>query len=220
MRSMFAVLAGVLMLSGAASAQSAQPTSTREVETGYVEGVAQSSFGNVTSQSFGAEAGVNLGRRIRVFAEVGRVRDTAPASLGSGAQLIAGYLTQVQSAAVSFSVRQPALFGSAGVRYLIPYDERIEPYVLGGFGYAQVKRDVRFAVGGSDVTEAIATYGVALGSDLSGTETKPLMMFGGGVVWNFSSVAFADAQYRFGRIFTAGEAMNLSRIGLGVGVRF
>ena len=49
MKLMVAGLVGMLAVSGVAHAQSATES------TGFIEGVAQSAFGNVTSQSFGIE---------------------------------------------------------------------------------------------------------------------------------------------------------------------
>jgi opacity protein-like surface antigen len=220
MKAILAAIAAVLMGAEVAHAQTSQATSQREYEVGYVEGVAQSAFGNVTSQSFGVEGGVNVGASLRVFAEVGRTGDTAPESLGAGAQLIAGYLTQTQSGAVSFSVKQPVLFIAGGARYMIPYDEKIEPYVTGGFGLARIKRDVGFSIAGTDVTDSLGTYGVVLGTDLSGTASRPMMTLGGGALWNIRTTVFVDFQYRFGRIFDSGQAFNVNRAGVGVGVRF
>ncbi len=55
MRRLFAVLVlGTLVSSSVASAQSAPKPAPMK---GYVEAVAQSAFGNVTSQSYGAEIG-------------------------------------------------------------------------------------------------------------------------------------------------------------------
>ena len=170
------IVTAAMALAGAASAQ-----------TGYVEGVAQSAFGNVTSQSFGVEGGFTVAPRLVVFGEFGRVRDTAPSEVGVAAQAIAGYLTAVQSASVSYPVRQPVTFGVAGLAYLIPYDAAIHPYVLAGFGVARYTRDVSFTVGGTDVTSTIGDYGVVLGSDLSGSTTKPMLTAGGGVAWTVQS---------------------------------
>ena len=214
MRWIAAVLAGMVVLSGVAEAQ------TSPDELGYVQGIVQSAFGNVTSQSFGAEGGLRVGTNLHVFVEVGRARDTAPDTIGAAAQIIASYLTRIQSAAVTFSVRQPLAFGLAGIRYGVPYSESIEPYVVGGLGLARVTRDVGFTVGGTDVTATIGNYGVALGSDLSGDETKLMITAGGGVVWRLKSGVFFDAGYRYGHAFTDGGSTTVNRIGLGVGLSF
>jgi opacity protein-like surface antigen len=206
---------GILALSAAAHAQSATPAAASK---GYVEVVAQSAFGNVTSQSFGVETGVTVAPRLQVFVEAGQTRDTSPASLGANAQLIAGFLSQTQSG-VAFTVKQPVTFGVAGVRYGAPVG-KVEPYVLGGVGVAQVKRDVAFSVGGSDVTSNLQNLGVALGTDLSGSETKAMISLGGGIAWPAWQRLVIDLQYRYGRILTSDEGLNLNRAGVGIGVRF
>ena len=91
MKSTFVIVTAAMALAGAASAQ-----------TGYVEGVAQSSFGNVTSQSFGVEGGFTVAPKLVVFGELAASDIPPPSELGVAAQAIAGYLTAVQSASVSY----------------------------------------------------------------------------------------------------------------------
>src|SRR5690348_1106428 len=93
------VAAALLTVTVSASAQT--PSSR-----GYVEAVAASAFGNVTSQSFGGEVGVRLSTDFALFVDAGQIRDAAPAALGAGAVVIAGYLSQTQPG-VSFRVKQP-----------------------------------------------------------------------------------------------------------------
>ena len=85
---------------------------------------------------------------------------------------------------------------------------------------AQVKKDVSFSVNGSDVTSTIEQLGVVLGTDLSGSETKPMLTLGVGVVWPAWQRLIIDFQYRYGRVFTEDEGLNVSRAGIGIGVRF
>ena len=140
--------------------------------------------------------------------------------LGAGAQQIAEALTQVQSGAVAYSAKQPITFGSAGIRYLFSAAPQIHPYLMAGFGLARVKHDVTFSIAGSDVTSSLGTFGAVLGSDLSGSQTKPMIVLGGGVQWDAWRMLVVDLQYRYGRISTEGEATNVNRAGIGVGVRF
>jgi opacity protein-like surface antigen len=205
-------------LIGVAHAQSQSPAPARE-NKGYVEGVAQSAFGNVTSQSFGLELGFTLVSPLQVFVDAGYVRDTAPSDLGASAQLIAGFLSQTQNN-VAFTGKEPVTFGVVGLRYLIPVSSKLQPYVLAGGGVAQVKKDVSFSIAGNDVTSTLPQYGVVLGSDLSGTETKPMVSVGGGVVWNAWQTLIVDFQYRYGRVFTSDQGLNVNRAGVGIGVRF
>jgi hypothetical protein len=70
------------------------------------------------------------------------------------------------------------------------------------------------------VTANLAPYGVVLGADLSGSYTKPMATVGLGVMWPAWQRLVLDFQYRYGRIFADGQGINVSRAGLGFGVRF
>jgi hypothetical protein len=206
----------MLALAGVASAQTSAGTS--DADHGYVEGVIQSAFGNVTSQSFGAEVGFTVTRNVQVFVEAGRVRDAATPSIGAAAQIIAAGLSQTQ-ANVGFQVKEPVTFGVAGLKFVVPTAGALRPYVLAGGGIASVKQDVAFTVGGADVTSNLPQLGVTLGTDLSGTFTKPMVVVGAGAMWPWQRLV-VDLQYRFGRIFADDEAINVSRAGIGIGIRF
>jgi opacity protein-like surface antigen len=195
-------------------------TAPSDADHGYVEGVVQSAFGNVTSQSYGAELGVTLMPHLQVFAEGGMVGDVATPEIGAAAQAIAGFLSQTQ-ANVQFRVKQPVAFGAAGLKYVVPTAGPLRPYVMGGGGIARVKQDVTFTVGGSDVTPNLASqFGVQLGTDLSGTFTKPMIVAGAGLTWPAWQRLVVDVQYRYGRIFAEDNAIAVSRAGIGLGVRF
>ncbi len=209
------------LLPAASFAQaSAAPAPPPPDPRGYVELNAQSAFGNVTSQSFGGEVGITVQQNLQVFFEIGSARDVSTPDLGAGAVLIASALSQTQSG-VSFSVKEPATFGIGGVRYLFPIaDSKLQPYVLGGFGAAKVTQNVKFTVGGNDVTANLSQLGVVLGSDLSGSFSRPMMTLGGGVVYPIWQRVIVDFQFRYGRIFAPDQGINLSRAGLGIGIRF
>jgi opacity protein-like surface antigen len=201
----------------AASAQTAPVAA--EPDHGYVEGVVQSAFGNVTSQSYGVELGVSLMPNVQVFGEGGMIRDVATAEIGTAAQAIAGFLSQTQTS-VQFHVKQPVTFGVAGLKYVVPTAGSLRPYVMGGGGIAQVKQDVTFTVGGSDVTQNLASqFGVQLGTDLSGTFTKPMIVAGAGLMWPAWQRLVIDVQY-YNHIFAEGSAITVNRAGVGVGIRF
>jgi opacity protein-like surface antigen len=202
-------------LAGAAHAQSAGGTAPAAPTRGYVEVVAQSAFGNVTSQSFGGEVGIAVRPRIQVFVDAGRIRDAAPATLGVNAQAIAAGIAAAAGSA-DFRVRQPVTFGVVGVKYVVTASgTRAEPYILVGGGVANVKRDIAFSTPAGNVNQF-----VTLGSDLSGSETKGMLSLGAGLgvpVWRTLMI---DLQYRYGRIFTSGGGLNANRAGIGIGVRF
>jgi opacity protein-like surface antigen len=217
-----ALLAAALLVSpmmGVAQAQAARPLSADEGQGGYVQALADATFGNLSSQSYGAEAGITVWPQLQVYVEGGRVNNVASSAFVTAAQVIAGSLGQSQSG-VGFSAKEPVVFGDAGVRYLIPMtDTALQPYVMAGFGIARVKQDARFTINGADVTGNLAQYNIVLGTDLSGDFTKPLLLLGAGVavpVWRRVEV---DLHYRYSRIF-ADQGYNVSRAGVGLGVRF
>jgi opacity protein-like surface antigen len=215
----FILMMAAALTSVAASAQSSPGPSGDKV---YVEVGAQSAFGQVTSQSFGGEVGIAVADRVQIFAEVGRARDVATSDISASAQQIAGALSQSQ-AAVAYRVKEPATFGLAGVKYVVPVAIQVQPYVMAGGGVARVSQNVTFTVAGHDVTAALSQprYGnIILGSDLSGSFTRAMIGVGGGAIWPAWRQLVVDVQYRYGRILVAGDGINVNRAGVAVGVRF
>jgi opacity protein-like surface antigen len=221
MRSLLALIVGSVVLTGVAQAQAVAGSSWPQPGSWYAEGVAQSAFGNVTSQSYGAEIGVGIGYGLQVFIEGGRIGDVATPATSAAAQLIAGAPELTQSGVVGYRVQQPVTFGVAGVKYVIPVGSPVQPYIMVGGGVAKVKQNVTFTVNGVDVTATLAQYGVTLGQDLSGSITSGMLTAGGGVMWPLWQHFLLDFQYRYGRIFDSSvQGINVSRAGIGVGVRF
>ena len=198
-------------LAGTAHAQSA----AAGPDTGYAEFFGQSSFGNVTSQAYGGEVGFTIKPQLQVFGEVGWVRNTAPASLGANAQIIASGIAAV-AGSTTYQAKQPLTFGVGGVKYRVPIEgSRIMPYVLGGVGFGTVKRDVTFTTSSGDASQY-----ATIGTDLSGSETKFMLSLGGGVDIPIGSAVLLDVQYRFGHVYTSDGGLNVNRAGAGLGFRF
>jgi opacity protein-like surface antigen len=203
---------GTLTLSSAAHAQSAAPAPSK----GYVEGVAQSAFGTVTSQSYGGEFGFTIRPGLQVFVDAGHVRNAAPSGLTISAAAIAGAI-QTQ-----FTAKEPITFAVAGVRFPLGSFRPAQPYLLVGGGIARAKKDVTFTVAGTDVTATLQQppFDTVLGSDLSGSATSAMVAVGGGVAWFPWQRLVIDLQYRYGRVFASDEGINVHRAGVGIGVRF
>lgn len=213
-----AALACALLLTGGTAAQAQAAIAAPASDRGYAEAVAESAFGNVTSQSFGAELGVTVRPALQVFGSFGMVRDVATTEIGTSASAIALALAQLQPAAVSYSVKEPATFFVGGARYRIPVTSMLKPYISGGVGLASVKKDVKFQIGGADASSTLAQY-VTLGSDIAGDESKAMFTVGGGVVWPAWRQLIVDLHYQFGRISTE-TPITVSRAGIGLGIRF
>jgi len=206
--------AAILIAATAASAQSTPATPDR----GYVVGVAESAFGNVTSQSYGAEFGVTVRPDMQVFGSFGHVKNVTTSELSAAAQSIASALTQLQPNSVDFSVNEPATFFVGGVRYRFSVASTLKPYISGGLGVGSVSKDVKFLIGGTDVTNSISQY-VTLGSDIAGSESGLMFTFGGGVVWPAWEQLIVDIHYQYGHIGTD-TPISVNRLGVGIGVRF
>jgi opacity protein-like surface antigen len=218
-RRLAAVAAGIALLATPhrAFAQAAAAPGTPVSPTkGYAEVVANSTFGNVTSQAYGGEVGYKVWREAMAFVEAGQVRNAASAATSNAAQLIASALSQLQPAAVSYSVREPVTYFAAGLRFPLATEGKVTPYALAGAGVGQVKKDVSFTIASS---EPVSQY-VTLGEDLNGTETKALFTVGGGVMWPVYQKVILDVQFRLMRVFTEGEGLNIGRVGIGLGVKF
>jgi opacity protein-like surface antigen len=219
---MLRIGAAIVVLAAAPRGARAQALTAAQPRT-HVEAVAQSAFGNVTSQSYGGEVGYNVWRDLAIFAEFGQTRDVSPSEVGASAQQIAGYLSQTQPTA-AYTVKMPAAFVAFGVKYFFPVANLgVLPYVAGAGGFARVTKDVAFQIGGSDVTTQLSQYGVVLGTDLSGDYTSPVTTFGGGVIWPIWQNMIVDFQFRFSHIGAedpSTPSINVGRAGVGVGVRF
>jgi len=209
-----ALAAGWLFAASPAIAQTPAAASDR----GYVQAVAESAFGNVTSQSFGAEVGVTVRPDLQVFGSFGHVGDVATAEISAAAAAIAGALSQLQPATVSYSVKEPVTFFTGGVRYRFTTTTKLNPYLAGGIGIGSVKKDVKFQLGGTDATSTLPQY-VTLGSDISGDESKVMFTVGGGAVYPVWRQLILDVHYLYNRISTD-TAISVSRAGIGLGVSF
>jgi opacity protein-like surface antigen len=207
--------AGIIVAARSAHAQAPAAT-TRD--RGYAEVIAESAFGNVTSQSFGAEVGVTIRPELQVFASIGNIRDVSTTELGAAATTIAAALTQLQPAAVSYAVKEPVTFVVGGVRYRIATGSKLKPYISGGAGVGSVTKDVTFQIGGADATSTLSQF-VTLGTDVSGKESALMFTVGAGAVYPVWNQVIVDLHYLYGRI-SADTAITVNRVGLGLGVRF
>lgn len=180
-------------------------------------------FGSSSGGSVGGEFDYKLGIEWEAFVEVGRMSNVASGQLIDDADFVAARIGGSADAA------ERATYVDVGVKYLlVPFGGGYQPYVGLGVGAAQVKKDVVFTVNGAEKSEAqlLSDYGVALGNDLAGTTTKPLVLITAGVSRNFATRAFLDVSYRYGLIFAKSgvieddKSLNTQRIQLGVGIRF
>lgn len=167
----------------------------------------------------GAEAGIRVRHGLDIIAEGGWAKDGVTRRRTDLTATLATLLQTAQGKPASSSVVAPVNFGMVGVRYVFDAPMGLHPYALGEVGRASIEYKPTFMLNGVDVTDSLATYGVTLGSDLVKKEVRSA--FGGGVgVWYTRGMLYVDASVRLLSIQTEGQATNLTRAHIGLGVRF
>lgn len=208
----------VVGLTGSASAQSGAADAPFSVQ--FTVGP---TFGHSSDLSLGGEFDYKLGTEWEAFVEVGRMRNVATSAMEDAAQVV------VNALGGSASIAQKANYFNAGIKYLlVPFGGGYQPYLGLGAGMAQLRKDVRFTIGGTELSEdqLLNQYGVQLGADLAGTSNRPMFTVIGGVSRNFGGSAFFDVSYRYGAIFAKKDLIeddtvtNTQRLQVGIGLRF
>jgi opacity protein-like surface antigen len=174
-------------------------------------------LGHKSDAFVGGEFGYRLTDTLDLFVEGGHMGNVATTDLDDRAAIIANHLGGTASTA--FKVNH----FDVGVRYRIDGTPTIHPYVLGAIGVANVKTEVAFSVNGT-VIDPSST--VQIGSDLSGTLNKTMIVIGFGINVPFKTRFFGDLGYRYGAIlsktdnFETDKTISTQRIVLGAGIRF
>jgi opacity protein-like surface antigen len=174
-------------------------------------------LGHKSDAFVGGEFGYRLTDTLDLFVEGGHMGNVATTDLDDRAAIIANHLGGTASTA--FKVNH----FDVGVRYRIDGTPTIHPYVLGAIGVANVKTEVAFSVNGT-VIDPSST--VQVGSDLSGTLNKTMIVIGFGINVPFKTRFFGDLGYRYGAIlsktdnFETDKTISTQRIVLGAGIRF
>jgi opacity protein-like surface antigen len=174
-------------------------------------------LGHKSDAFVGGEFGYTLSLGWDVIAEVSHMGNVGTTDLDNRAAIIANHLGG--TAATAFKVNEFA----AGVRYRFPVRGRYQPYALGAVGVANVKTEVEFTVNGTTIDPSST---VQLGSDLSGTLNKAILVLGFGINVPFKTRYFGELGYRYGGIlaktsnFETDTSIPTQRVILGVGVRF
>jgi len=210
----------------ASQAQAQPPAPGGQTSHLSAEFSAGPTLGHKSSSFVAGEVAWRVTPKLEVFVEGGHMANVATSALEANANLIAPVIGQVgggTGSVTSTGIKVNHI--DAGVKYWIdPIDPRFRPYFLFGLGAAFATTEVNFALNGTVVDPA--NYGVQLGGDLSGTNTKTMISFGGGIAIPFANRYYIDLGYRFGGILSKTSdiendiAIKSQRIILGVGARF
>lgn len=211
---------GVFMLAVAvpAAAQTAPAASApaSKIEIGILGGL--SSVQNVGGLA-GGQVAFKITPTIHFVAEGVWMQDVVTRAQLNAAAGFATYLTAVQGKTAAVTLDAPATYGGAGLRVLIPMQGSVHPYIAAGAGMAKVVKRPTFTLAGSDITTQLATYGVTLGSDLTGDVTKLAITGGLGILIDRHKLSF-DVGVRLTSIQTDGQKTNALRGQIGISYKF
>ena len=198
------LLALTLCASAVATAQPATSGATKS----YAEFDVAATLGHKSDVFVGGEYGYHLSLDFDVFVEGGHIGNAATSQMDDDAARIAA---NVGATANTIS---KITFVDAGLRYHWPASVNVDPYVALGAGLAHVKNETTLSAN-SDL--------VQFGTDLNGTENRPIIMLGGGATVAFAKRYFLDLSYRFGAVLATGDASKVNktqRAQVGIGIKF
>jgi opacity protein-like surface antigen len=210
----FLLACAIVCLSVPAFAQT-QPPQPGPARGGYIAGIGGLTFGNESDKLYGGEIGVDATRNLTVYGSLGRMQNIAPKSVNDTLDVYNALLTLATGDVWEFKAKAPTFFGIGGLKYRVPTNSSVRPYVLGGAGIGSVKVHVTEARFG-DITDALLAEGTLDQSDVKAT--KFLVEMGGGVEIPVGPM-YVDTGYRFGK-FVGLEDTNISRAYVGIGYRF
>ncbi len=166
----------------------------------------------------GGELGLRVTDHIDLFGEGVWLQDVATRRRLGLASEVASILQTSQGSAASGTIVAPAVCVDAGARFTLT-GGRVRPYVVLGAGMARMTLKPTFTLGGSNVTANLTTYGVTLGSDLSGESTEPAFTGGLGVLMG-QGRWYLDGGLRATRIQAVDEGITAVRGTITFGLRF
>ena len=177
-----------------------------ERERGYVMGTGGLTATTINSSNFGASVGFNLTPDLLVTGDVGRLVDVVPTFTRDDLQALDRMLTEPGYSHLT-RFKMPATYVMGGIRYKVPTDTMLRPYVSASAGMARLAPEPKFLVEGIDYTSAllkeIATDPLAQAQydRMFKDTTRPLASVGGGLVLTVARHFTLDVGYRYSRVF-------------------
>jgi opacity protein-like surface antigen len=200
-----------------------------QTERGYVTGVGGfAATPDNTSGDVMGEVGVRVAPHLLVFGDIGQFHNLQPSDVQPAVDSATALLADTQGVTVLSTSRVPAWYSLGGVRYELPTQHRMSPYVLGGIGVARLMPTAQFTYSSGTLADgSTPTFGEDLTNQLvsSGLYTAPspttafMFTLGGGLEIPVSGHWAVDAGYRFSRV-AATTPLNAQGPTFGFGYRF
>ena len=202
---------------------------TVQTERAYFSGIGGFAVTpDATSGDVVAEAGVRIAPHLLVFGNIGQFHNLQPSDILPSVETTTTFLSGGMGLNVVGVARVPAWYSVGGLRYEMPAQHHVSPYVLGGLGFARLTPTAQFTYTsgtlpdgstpsiGTDVTSQLESAG-----DFTAPVARNAFMFtfGGGVGVPVSRHWMVDAGYRFSKI-DADTPVNAQGVTFGLGYRF
>jgi hypothetical protein len=185
----------------------------------YVAGIGGTEAVHNTGALAGGEIGVAMNDRIEVFGEGLWMQDVVTQQRLSHADTVAAYLQTTQGKPATGTVEAPAGYVGGGLRVMLTTKGSVRPYIAAGAGAAHVTYKPTFTLAGADVTGSLPSYGVTLGSDITGETTNAAFSITPGVRWG-RNAWHLDGQVGLISIRTPDETTNVLRVSAAFGLTF
>jgi opacity protein-like surface antigen len=220
-----AVAFAALAMAATASAQS--------TERGYVVGLGGAAITEVNSATYGGGVGINLTRNLQITGEVVRMQDILASFTRDDLRLLEQMILEEGGVSSSVTTKTRATYAMGGVRFVMPGNAPVTPYVTGTAGVAHLAPTLnKVLIEGIDFTSMVMQEpGV---SDALRHDTRPVVGVGGGLTATVYRHFRVDVGYQYSRIFIAKDylqaeadlsthqhtGINVHRVQVGVGYAF
>jgi opacity protein-like surface antigen len=215
-------IAGMLALAAAPSYAQQGP----DVYARFAGGFAVSPDG--TSGDLLGEVGVHITPHLSVFGDLGQFHNLQPSQAQPAVDAVTSTLAN-GGLSVTGEARVPAWYSLGGLRWTMPVNPHVSPYVFGGAGFARMTPTATFTyssgtlvgalnppVSGDDVTSQIVSLGDYTQAAAS---TSFMYALGGGIEAPIAGRLVADVGYRVSRV-SSETPVTAQSVTFGVGYRF
>jgi hypothetical protein len=159
------VVAALLVAASPAAAQTVARTNDRMFIGATGGASAVQNVGGV----FGGEFGYRVSPRLDIVAEGLGFTDITTRRRIEAAETIAAVIQASQGAPATGTLKSPTFLAVGGVRIAVYSSGGVRVYLEGTGGLARVTTNPTFTLAGADITKQLLQFGVALGTDLTGT---------------------------------------------------
>lgn len=197
-------LAMVLAVSATAEAQ----------DHGFLRPLVGATVGAGPGAVFGATLGVTAGKihKLQLVGEGGRMTNIIPASVANKIEVAAALVADSRGGKGSSTTSATANYGLVGFRYGLRDVNDARTYTEFAVGAASVQSHVSAQIRGSATLQGDISRLVSTPFTAAGTQTKPMVAIGGGMILGVTKSTAVELGYRYERIFTKDPAINMSQV--------